>query len=252
MLVDSPAVLSEYSFGWARTQSQRLQALRLRQDVYARKGLLDHVARDCLHIAPQAFVSGSGLFIASRNGVVEGTVSIYADSDIGLPMDEVHPAEVDRMRQRVSKIAEVGGLAVAEEARNLSVTFMLYYTVFHWSRRNHFGGLVICVHPSKRVYHSLLQFEILGQITAHPRFRSAPSLPLGLEMATVLNQVHPRRGESRSKMDVRSFFCEERIPLDFPKPGNGACQQWTKQEIRTLRLQCHAPLSPIRDDIVAR
>lgn len=218
IFVDIDEVLASYSFGLARDPAQRLQALRLRQAVYARKGILENTGPSDLYVPSQAFVPGSAMFVAARNNEIVGTVSLYADSKLGLPMDEVHPSEVQIMRRRTPRLAEIGGLAISEEVRKSRLILLLFYAVFQWCRRCQFDGAVICVHPSsKRVYSSLLHFEILGPQIAHPRFRQAPSLPLGIEFRTAADEFRRTYGHDSAKMDLFSFFNDAELPLDLPQ-----------------------------------
>ena len=56
------------------------------------------------------------------------------DSAIGLPMDDVHGDEVDGIRARFARVAEIGGLAVLEDRRGTGITMMLYQAAFRWAR----------------------------------------------------------------------------------------------------------------------
>jgi len=244
--------LSGLTFGLARDPSQRMQALRLRQDVYVRKGLIASHARGHLYVPPQSFLPRSALLVARRGETVIGTLSVYADSEMGLPMEEVHPREVERMRLQASSIAEVGGLAVAEEARAFGVTLMLYYAMFRWSIANKFASLVACTHPSvTRVYQTAFLFEVLGEERVHPRLCDAPSIPMGLDMLTAQERARKTYKGVSGKMDLYYFFCELDHPLDFPEGSNGTVPQWTADEILTMASEGYLNLSDDAFDILA-
>lgn len=244
--------LSGLTFGLARDPSQRLQALRLRQEVYVRKGLIKRQALNRLYIPPQSFLPRSALLVARRGDTVVGTLSVYADSEMGLPMEEVHAQEVDCMRRQASSLAEVGGLAVAEEERAFGVTLMLYYTMFRWSSANQFSALVACTHPSvRRVYQSAFLFELLGKEQAHPRLCNAPSIPMVLDMLTVRDRARKIYEKMSGKMDLYSFFCEEDFPLDFPEITNGPVLQWSADEILTMASEGYLNLSDVVFEVLA-
>jgi len=200
-------VLSEYSFGLALSESDKRAALRLRREIYERKGLLpkpnDTRADDQL---PH---SGAAIFVAVRRGEVVGTVTIYPDSAAGLPMDDVHPLEARRMRCRFTTIAEVGHLAVAQKARQSRIILPLFHRLFRWCLEHKVEGLLICVHPaSARVYGSLLKFALLGRTREHPRY-SAPSVPLGLDLLAARDQFRAAYFGLKEKMDLFSFFSSD-------------------------------------------
>ncbi len=239
-------ILAGLTFGLARNTSQRRQALQLRHEVYARKGLV--LETNGLYVPPQAFLPASALLVARREDTVIGTLSVYADSEIGLPIDKVHPVEVDRMRSRVSRVAEVGGLAVAEEDRSFGVTLMLYYAMFKWCRLHDFGGLIASTHPSaKRVYQSAFLFEILGPECPHPRWRSAPSIPLGLDIVTAPDRARKAYEGVQGKLNLYSFFCELDFPLDFPE-STSENMQWGKDEIVMMASGGYVDMP---DDVIA-
>jgi hypothetical protein len=167
---------------YSRVDLQR--ALELRRDVYWRKGLLRESTLKP-QVLPQAYVPGSAIFIVKERDVIVGTITFYMDSPIGLPMDDVHGEEVDQMRRRFARIAEVGGLAILENRRGVGITMMLYQATFRWAVAANTQCIVACINPSsRRVYSKLLLFEVLGGCKQHHRFLGAPSIPIGLDLAT--------------------------------------------------------------------
>jgi hypothetical protein len=197
-------VLSEYSFDLAISESEQRAALRLKRDLYARRGLLAR-SNDTRH-DDQLPPSGAAIFVAIRRGEVAGTVTIYPDSASGLPMDDVHPLEVRQMRSRFATIAEVGGLAIAQQARKSRIMLPLFHRLFRWCLEQKIEALVICVHPaSAPVYGSLLKFTLLGHVREHPRY-SAPSVPLGIDLVDARDQFRAAYLGLKEKMDLFSFF----------------------------------------------
>jgi GNAT superfamily N-acetyltransferase len=168
----------------AHSRGDREQALALHRSVYIRRGLLRE-GDPPLRMLPQARAPGSAIIVAKEAGVVVGTISFTRDTVAGLPMDEIHADEVDAMRARFARIAEVGSLAVDEERRGLGLTMMLFLAAFRWARLSEVPALVACVNPSyRRVYSKLLPFEVLGPCREHARFHKAPSIPIGLDLMT--------------------------------------------------------------------
>src|SRR5262249_21784760 len=132
----------------ATSPSEYLQAIRLKHQAYIRAGILElrRLSRD--DVLPQLFLPGSALIVATQQDAVIGTISVYEDSELGLPMEEVHPEELKSMRKRGPRISEVGALAVAETSRGRGVTLMLYYAMYRWAVAQRLDGIVACVHPS--------------------------------------------------------------------------------------------------------
>lgn len=174
------------SVGIAASHLERQQALELHHDVYLRRGLLPHdrqASRPLTHGA----VPGTVVFVAKEHETSVGTITVFSDSAIGLPIDDVHQDEVDAMRRRFARVAEVGRLAVVENRRGCGITMMLYEATFRWALGTGAQCLVACVNPSfRRVYSRLLLFDVLGGVKPHPRYRQAPSIPIGLDLTAAV------------------------------------------------------------------
>jgi len=168
----------------ALSRRDRQRALELCGEVYQRKGLLPETARKP-RVSPQSCVPGSAIFVAKQDGAIVGTISVYMDSVMGLPMGEVYAEEVDTMRERYARIAEVGSLAVLESRRDLGVIIMLYQAAFRWAVATSTECVVACVRPStRRVYKKMLLFEVIGESKLLPRFLETPSIPIALDITT--------------------------------------------------------------------
>ncbi len=186
----------------ADSRLDRQRALELHREVYTRKGLLPEDTLKPL-LLPQACVPGSAIFVAKEHGRIVGTISLYQDSAIGLPMDAVHGEEVDAMRRRLGCVAEVGSLAVLESRRGVGITAMLYLAAFGWAVATAARCIVACVNPSsRRVYSKVLLFDVLGGCKQHPRFLRAPSIPIGLDLTTA-----PARYREVHGCDLDTFLC---------------------------------------------
>jgi GNAT superfamily N-acetyltransferase len=184
------------------------QALELRWGVYRRKGLLREQMRQP-QLSPQTCVAGSAIFVAREQEAIVGTISFYMDSAMGLPMDDVHGDEVNRMRRRFTRVAEVGGLAVMEDRRGRGITAMLYQATLRWALSTGTECILACVNPSsRRVYSKLLLFEILGECKPHPRFQGAPSIPIALDLTTAAERYRETHG---SELDM-FYPCETARP----------------------------------------
>lgn len=217
----------------AVSRADRRRALELHRDVYRRKGLLrENPFRP--QVLPQACVPGSAIFVAREGGEVVGTISFYMDSVLGLPMDDVHGEEVDAMRGRFARVAEVGGLAVLEDRRGVGITMMLYLAAFRWALATGARCIVACVNPSqRRAYSRLLLFEVLGECKRHPRFLDAPSIPIGVDLTTAPRRYRETRsGEPDSHSEM--CFCDAHLPHTCADLGAAQYLQWSDDEVSEM------------------
>lgn len=217
----------------AHSRFDRQHALELRSDVYKRKGLL---REDTFtpHVLPQACAPGSATFVAKEDDTIVGTISFYMDSRIGLPMDDVHGEEVDNMRVRFARVAEVGGLAVLEDRWGMGITMMLYLATFRWAIATSTECIVACVNPSsRRAYSKMLLFEVLGECKQHPRFLGAPSIPIAVDLTTAparYREIHA--GEQASEWN--KFFCDPHLLRTAADRGAAQYLQWSDDEVSDM------------------
>jgi hypothetical protein len=217
----------------ALTRLDRQKALELREEVYRRKGLSRETALKP-RVSAQSCVPGSAIFVAKQQEAVVGTISFYMDSVMGLPMDEVYGKEVDTMRERYARIAEVGSLAVLESRRDLGVITMLYQAAFRWAVATKTQCVVACVRPStRRAYSKMLLFEVLGQSKRLPRFLGTPSIPIALDVTNapaLCREVHGADPGSQS----HKIFCDLHLPNSYAGHGAAQYRQWSDEEVSQM------------------
>jgi hypothetical protein len=182
-LIPGVPALADISVSAVQSRRDRQRAQELLRSVYIRKGLLDEDVRR-LPVLPQACSPGSVIFVAKDHDEIVGTITFYMDSAIGLPIDGVHRAEIDQVRERFGRIAEVGSLAVRENRRYRGIVTMLFLMAFRCAVVKKIECIVACVNPSyRRVYSRLLGFGVLGQCREHTKFLGSPSIPIGLDLS---------------------------------------------------------------------
>lgn len=232
LTLPASGTLPGLSVSLANSRSDRQRAIELRRNVYRRKGLL---REDTLtpQVLPQACAPGSAIFVAREYGTIVGTISFYLDSDIGLPMDEVHGEEVDKMRRRFACVAEVGGLAILEDRRGVGITMMLYLATFRWALATDAKCIVACVNPSsRRAYRKLLLFEELGECKKHPRFLDAPSVPIGVDLSAHLEHYRETRGKPDN--NSHKFFRDTQPAQTYAGLGAAQYLQWSDDEVSEM------------------
>ena len=91
-------------FGLATDRHTLEQAFRLQHDQYVAHGYMDaHPSgwRLSLHNA----LSATHVFVARCGGRVVGTMTLIADSPLGLPMDEIYTDELRTLRKKSRRMA---------------------------------------------------------------------------------------------------------------------------------------------------
>lgn len=96
---------------------------------------------------------------------VVGTLTLVLDSPLGMPVEQVCGAEIQEMREKGSRMAEVIALAIDPQFRRHNVMMYLYRIMFEYARLK--GVTDICCAVTRRhieFYRDILLFRPLGQL----------------------------------------------------------------------------------------
>lgn len=169
-----------------------------------------------------SFLPESRAFVLKDKDKLLGTISIIVDSPCGLPMDNLFPREIQRLRGEGRKLAEVSLLSMVHHNRKkkmFSLTnfekqlqlFRLFKIVYEYAR--HIAGvtdLVIGVHPKHETLYKYLMFNTLGSPKSYPEARGNPALPMHLDIV---------KGERECSNSLKDFFISERPSLQIISSG---------------------------------
>ncbi len=146
-----------------------------------------------------------------RSRQIIATVSLVPDSPIGLPMDEIYHAEVQKLRDQGRSVAEVTMLADRrlEIRRSLSMLLLMMKRVFDLATLVlNANDLCITINPRHETYYErYLLFSHLGGLKTYPSVRSNPALARRLDLDTV-------RSRCEGNEELINEFFRDRTPLD--------------------------------------
>jgi len=148
-------------------------------------------------------------FVSLHRQEIIATVSLIPDSPAGLPMDEIYLDEVESLRSKGHRLAEVTMLADrrVEIRRTLPVLLSLMKLVFDYARLVlKLNDLCITINPRhSNFYKRYLLFDNLGQLRTYPTVRDNPAIACRLDLDNVRAKCegHP--------LLIRLFF-EELTP----------------------------------------
>ncbi len=174
----------------ALSTEDQAAAAALVHDMYVRRGI---TAADPsgLRVTPYTLHPETAVFVAKRAGKVIGTLSIVADSPIGVPMDKIYGSEIATLRERGRRVAEVGALALAAEERGQGIVHLLNKAMLDHARRRLLDDLVISVHPdAEDLYRGTLMFTRMGEVKLYPGLKkSGLAVPLRLDLHTAFSRM---------------------------------------------------------------
>ncbi len=187
---------------------------RLLHDVYVQAGLSDP-SSTAMRIIPHHSNPSSKVFIGfyeepDSKQIPVYTVSLFPDSDDGLPMDAVFNSELDGLRKQGRKIVEVGCLASNPGFRmqNMNIP-MLGNRVVHEYAANYLDmdDLVITVHPKHVwVYRDILLFEPMAQVNAYAYVKNNPAVAMRLNLRTAEQEYKKVYSKFPVEKNLHYFF----------------------------------------------
>jgi len=125
-------------------------------------------------------------FVSLHQKETIATVSLVPDSPAGLPMDEIYHDEVESLRRKGHRLAEVTMLADRrlEIRRTLPVLLSLMKLVFDYARYVlKLNDLCITINPRHdEFYKRYLLFDDLGELRTYPSVRGNPAVARRLDL----------------------------------------------------------------------
>ncbi len=171
-------------------------------------------------------------FILQYQDCVIGTVSLVEDGEKGVPMDDLYTKEINILRHRGSKIAEVSQFAIRKDAHieysspdkkrpasYLSVP-LLKLTV-HYALRQGVDTFCIAVNPKHVMFYKFLGFEQFGEEKSYVSVNGAPAVALVLD----LEKITCRDSKLREHLVWSEIFSDNPESGVFDKGGT-ACLEY--------------------------
>ena len=199
----------------AACRSELEQAYRLVYTSYLQRGYIEPNPTGIRLSIFNAFPT-TVTFVSVLEGTVIATVSLVADTPVGLPMDEIYHDEVQALRDQGRKLAEVTMLADRRRELHRALPMLLFMMkrVFDYAtlvlKAN---DLCITINPRHEDYYEqYLLFRPLGGLRTYPSVRNNPALAKRLDLDNVREMCEGNQGL------IDQFFTD-RTPLEVLKRG---------------------------------
>jgi len=137
----------------------------------------------------------SQVFIARYEGHPLATVSLIEDSPLGLPLDELYKEEIDTLRKRGLRLAEVSQLAIdtpeivqlfSEKIAKKNILLLpLFQIILQSAIHQKIDALCIAINPKHDFFYTTLGFETIGDLKYYASFNNAPAFAKVLMLDTL-------------------------------------------------------------------
>ena len=188
----NPGKVKQFRFKIADEPEEIESAYHLVYDQYVRAGYIDDPCTNPMRLSPYHFLPETTTFIGITDGLVAVTITLFQDTELGLPSDAMYQKELDELRNQGRKIVEVGALASAPDYRNGDQTIVMFANrIMHTYASKHLGvdDLVISINPKhESFYKYILLFEKIGELKQHNTYQNAPAIAYKLNLRTAEKQ----------------------------------------------------------------
>jgi len=170
----------------AQTRQEREAAFGLIYRSYLHAGLCKPNQLE-LRILPYHLTSTSEIFITVVDQEVVATVSLFVDSNMGLPMDSVFPQQINDARKNGYLMSEISCLAdCRKNGRVLANLCELTRLLVQYARFQRLDGVTLLSHPKHaRFYKRYMGFEAMGPIRPFPEVQNSLAEPLRFDFANI-------------------------------------------------------------------
>ena len=171
--------------GLVVSSAERDACFRLVYDQYVERGYAagDRSGRRVL--VHQALPTTT-MFRATAAAAVVGTVTLIADSVLGLPMDSLYAGELRPLRASGRRVAEVSALAVAPGTPMTALVRLMSRLVLYAEALARVDDLCVTVHPRHARFYERLGFARMGTVKPYAAVNGAPAVAFRLDLASAL------------------------------------------------------------------
>lgn len=207
----------EYTMHLASSPRQRLTCWNLVYQEYLTKGYV-RPQQLPLRYSRHDALPETGTFLVERNGEPVGTISVFPDSALGLPADDIYRAELDGLRAQGRMPAEIGRLTIAPKfAKERKVLMQMIEMPCLYARRVlQADDVIITVNPAHTSFYGrMMLFSTLGEQKSFESVCGAPAVLMRMDLAYQAELIRHAQTDAGSGLQplrhtvYRSFRGEE-------------------------------------------
>lgn len=138
---------------------------------------------------------------------ITSTATIVIDSPLGLPSDSTYHQELNRLRDKGRKLAEITCLAAEKDFCYRNGLLFVLRLLYHYAVRKKVTDFVISIHPKHReFYEKIFLFKPIGPIKNYKNLYNAPAILEHLDLTTVKEKFYEAYGDFPEGKIFADFF----------------------------------------------
>mgnify|MGYP006295915513 CR=1 FL=1 len=229
-----PEQMQGFRFRIARDIPDLEEAYRLVHNEYVRCGYMDP-SDTGMRFSLHNFLSETTTFIGTFEGRLALTITIFQDTELGLPMDAIYKRKIDRLRAAGRKVAEVGALATHPDFRNGNQNLPLYGDKIAYSyARDNLGieDLVLAINPKHEwIYKHILLLDKIGGRKRYDYVKGADAVGYRMDLSKFENNLQKRYSTLPRESNLHAFFVYQHCE-NIELPEKGVSCAWDTNTVR--------------------
>lgn len=191
----------------AKTFDEYMQSFSILYSEYLASKYLNSTNRDELYFSVYNLLPKTCVFLFKSYLTVLSTMTFIPDTpEFGLPMDDIYNAELDTLRRKGHKIAEIGSLATRFDYRGQNLIMFLAKAIFQYAVITGIDDLCITVNPKHvRFYKTIFLFVPFGEKRFYDKV-GAPAVALRVNMRRIEPALLETYGASDFDTNLHAFF----------------------------------------------
>ena len=168
-------------FKIAETKAELESAYHLIHEIYIKNGYMNP-SPSRLRFGFYNAMPYTQTFIGNIDSETMVTMTLFPDSPLGLPLDDVFRKEADCLRSQGRYLAEVGGLGSVINNQN-AIMHLIKILYCYAEEYQKVDDLLITVHPKhKNFYKIILGFEEIGETKSYAYVMDNPAVALKIDL----------------------------------------------------------------------
>ena len=199
--------LNSPSLQWAQSHEDLRQAFSLVHQEYVRVGYLDKPDPSCMFFGIHNLLPETATLIVKSDGKAVATLTQVPDSKMhGLPMDKIFSQELDALRVKGRKIAELCSLATSSQLRWKNLFMQMSRIMYNHALANGINDFCIMVNPKHVAFYQLIfLFEQLGPTQRHPVL-GVPAVALRVDINKAKERFFEKYGWLSTDCNLHDFL----------------------------------------------
>lgn len=196
---------------WAETPEELEQAFRLVHDEYYKLGYITQPDPSGMYFGIHNLLPDTvTLSIKSDSKVVATLTQVPDTREYGLPMDTIYRTELNGLRRRGRKLAELCALVTSSKLRWKNLYMQMCRTMYTHALCNDVDDFCIMVNPKHvEFYESIFMFEQLGPEKLYPNL-GVPAVALRTDLTKMKARLIENYGSLDCDCNLYSFMHSSR------------------------------------------